>query len=152
MIRRGLFGALFIVLAGPALTQSALPFNVGGPYALVNHHGAPHTQSDPDGRPQLLFFGYANCPGICTAALPLMGDVTTALAESGIALRPVMITVDPVRDTVENMAEPLTKLHPDFIGLTGDAAPWPTPMPRFRSITPLPIRIRIMVRSTPTAR
>jgi len=121
MIRRGLFGALFIVLAGPALTQTALPFNVGGHYALVNHHGAPHTQSDPDGLPQLLFFGYANCPGICTAALPLMGDVTTALAESGIALRPVMITVDPARDTVENMAEPLTKLHPDFIGLTGDA-------------------------------
>lgn len=121
MILRGLIVALTLALAGPASAQTALPFNVGGPYALINQHGAPHTQSDPDGLPQLLFFGYANCPGICTAALPLMGDVTASLAKSGITIRPVMITVDPARDTVENMAEPLSKLHPDFIGLTGDA-------------------------------
>ncbi len=117
---RGLLFAALIGLAGGAQAETPLPFAVGGPYALTNHHGAVRTQVDPDGLPQLLFFGYANCPGICTAALPLMGEVTEKLAKDGIAVRPVMITVDPARDTIENMAEPLTYFHPDFIGLTGD--------------------------------
>lgn len=110
------------MLASEAAAQSALPFDVGGPYALINHHGAPHTQVDPEGLPQLLFFGYANCPGICTAALPLMADMTDALAKRDIEVRPVMITVDPARDTVETMGPALTYVHPDFVGLTGDKA------------------------------
>lgn len=112
---------LAVLFAGPAAAQSPLPFDVGGPFELTDHRGQTRTQADPDGLPQLLFFGYANCPGICTAALPMMADVTDALARRDIALRPVMITVDPARDTVENMAAPLHELHPDFVGLTGDA-------------------------------
>ncbi len=114
--------AAILASAGMAHAQSPLPFAVGGPYALTDHTGKARTQADPDGLPQLLFFGYANCPGICTAALPLMGDLTAQLAKADIAVRPVMITVDPARDTAENMAEPLTYFHPDFLGLTGDAA------------------------------
>ncbi|MEP5728288.1 MAG: SCO family protein [Sulfitobacter sp.] len=116
--------ALLALLLGavPALSQSPLPFDVGGDYELTNHHGAPHTQADPDGLAQLLFFGYANCPGICTAALPLMGEVVESLAKRDITVRPVMITVDPARDTVDNMGEALTYYHPSFVGLTGDTA------------------------------
>ncbi|MGB3243468.1 MAG: SCO family protein [Sulfitobacter sp.] len=109
------------LVSNPVAAQSALPFNVGGQFSLVDQHGGARTQADPDGLPQLLFFGYANCPGICSAALPLMADVVTALAKDGIALRPVMITVDPARDTVVNMGVPLKKYHEDLVGLTGDA-------------------------------
>jgi len=111
---------LMLFNASPLLAQSPLPFDVGGPFTLTNQHGERRTQSDPDGLPQLLFFGYANCPGICTAALPLMAEVTDSLAKQDITVRPVMITVDPARDTVETMAEPLVRHHPSFIGLTGD--------------------------------
>lgn len=116
-----LLAALLLLATTPLAAQSPLPFDVGGPFALTDHLGAARTQADPDGLPQLLFFGYANCPGICTAALPLMGDVVDSVAQSGIALRPVMITVDPARDKVGNMGEALEEFHPDFIGLTGDA-------------------------------
>lgn len=98
---------------------TALPFDVGGSFDLVDHTGARRTEADPDGRYQLLFFGYANCPSICAVAMPLMAQATDALAAKGIAVRPVMITVDPTRDTVDNMAAPLHELHPDFVGLTG---------------------------------
>ncbi len=111
--------ALLVALAGVAHADGPLPFAVGGPFALTDHHGQARTQADPDGLPQLLFFGYANCPGICSAALPLMGDVTDQLAQDAIAIRPVMITVDPARDTVANMGEPLGKYHADLLGLTG---------------------------------
>lgn len=121
-MRCGLAAIAGVVFSASVAAETPLPFDVGGPYALTNHHGQAHTQSDPDGLPQLLFFGYANCPGICTAALPLMGEVTEKLADDGIRVRPVMITVDPARDTVGNMAAPLTYFHPDFVGLTGDEA------------------------------
>lgn len=122
MIRVSVMAAAFAALPLMCLAQSPLPFDVGGPFSLTDHKGTPRTQADPDGLPQLLFFGYANCPGICTAALPLMGDVTATLDNEGIKVSPVMITVDPARDTVENMGEPLGKFHADFVGLTGDAA------------------------------
>ncbi len=111
----------FTLLASAAHAQSPLPFEVGGAFSLTNQHGETRTQQDPDGLPQLLFFGYANCPGICSAALPLMGEVTEKLGKEGISVRPVMITVDPARDTIDSMNTPLTYFHPKFIGLTGDA-------------------------------
>ena len=122
MIRSSTLIATLLALSLPAWAESPLPFDVGGAYALTDHNGRVRTQADPEGLPQLLFFGYANCPGICTAALPLMGDVTERLAKADIAVRPVMITVDPARDTVENMEEPLTHYHAEFLGLTGDTA------------------------------
>lgn len=106
--------------AQAAQAESPLPFAVGGDFTLINQHGQTRTQTDPDGLPQLVFFGYANCPGICSAAMPLMADVVNDMAKRGQQIRPVMITVDPTRDTVENMGEPLAAFHADFIGLTGD--------------------------------
>ena len=118
MIRTAL--ALTATLATPmAQAEAPLPFAVGGDYTLTNQHGQTRTQADPDGLPQLVFFGYANCPGICYVAMPLMADVVDDMVQRGQQIRPVMITVDPTRDTVENMAEPLANFHPDFIGLTG---------------------------------
>ncbi|MEM8754734.1 MAG: SCO family protein, partial [Pseudomonadota bacterium] len=37
-------------------------------------------------------------------------------------VRPVLITVDPERDTPKAMAAPLAALHPDMVGLTGTEA------------------------------
>lgn len=112
LIAIGLFGS-------PLWAQSALPFDVGGPFALTDHTGAARTQADPAGKPQLLFFGYANCPGICTAALPMMVGMVEELEKKGIAITPLMITVDPARDRVGNM-ERLLAHHPRFVGLTGE--------------------------------
>lgn len=104
---------------GPAQATGPLPFDLGGAFDLVDQHGAPRNQVDPDGRAQLLFFGYVNCPSICTAALPMMADATDLLARQGLTVRPVMITVAPEQDKVTTMVAPLARLHPEFIGLTG---------------------------------
>lgn len=122
MIRALMLSAL---VGGAALSVQAgtpLPFDIGGAYELTDQYGNTRTQLDPDGQAQLVFFGYANCPGICSAAMPMMADVVDELAERGLVVRPVMITIDPERDTVGAMGKPLAELHPDFIGLTGDDA------------------------------
>lgn len=110
------------VWASAATAQSALPFDLGGSYTLTNQYGETRTETAPDGRVQLVFFGYVNCPDICTAAFPLMADITTALEAKGHDITPIMITIAPDQDTVDTMQAPLAKWHPDFIGLTGDTA------------------------------
>lgn len=95
---------------------------IGGPFELVDQHGAPRGEADPAGHPQLLFFGYANCDGICSHVLPAMGDLTEALAAEGVAVTPVLITIDPEHDTPALLAEALPAFHRDFVGLTGDSA------------------------------
>lgn len=97
------------------------PADLGGAFTLTDQTGAKRTEADPDGRMQLFFFGYANCQSICTAALPRMAQIADIAAEAGLPVRPVLITVDPERDTPEGMVEPLAKLSPEMIGLTGSA-------------------------------
>ena len=64
---------LLLALGSPVVAPAAgLPFDLGGAFQLTDQSGTPRTEVDPDGRLQLLFFGYANCQQICSAALPLM--------------------------------------------------------------------------------
>lgn len=103
----------------PAQDTEPFPFVFGGAFSLIDQKGATRTEADPNGHMQLVFFGYANCPAICSAALPTMAEIAAASTAAGVPVTPVMITVDPVRDTVDGMGEPLAKLSPDIVGLTG---------------------------------
>lgn len=107
-------------LASPAASESPFPADIGGPFALIDQHGAERTQIDPDGQAQLVFFGYANCLNICSAALPLMAQVSDAMEAEGHGVTPVLITIAPDQDTVDTMGAPLAELHPKFVGLTGE--------------------------------
>ncbi len=91
----------------------------GGDFDLVDHHGNRRTSVDPEGKFQLVFFGYANCKAICSVALPRMAAAVDILADQEIEITPLLITVDPERDTVETMGEALAYHHPEMIGLTG---------------------------------
>lgn len=110
------------VLSVQTLIAQTLTEDLGGAFTLTDHTGATRTQVDPEGQHQLLFFGYANCQEICSAVFPTMAALVDILAEDGTALRPVLITVDPERDTVATMAAALHVHHPEFVGLTGTPA------------------------------
>ncbi len=121
MIKAALLSLVAVCLpaAGFAEAKPALPFDVGGAYSLTDQSGQLRTEADPEGKHQLLFFGYATCQQICSAALPLMAEVVDELDADGIGLTPLMITIDPVRDTVDTIGPALALHHVDFIGLTG---------------------------------
>lgn len=105
-----------------ALPDTLFPTNFGGNYTLTDHHGNPRTQADPDGKLQLVFFGYATCEAICTVALPIMSDVAAALAARDVDVTPLVITIDPRVDTVEAMGPALETFAPGLTGLTGSEA------------------------------
>lgn len=114
------FAVALLAQSFPALAeQSPLPFNLGGAFELTDQTGTTRTEADPQGNPQLLYFGYANCRQICSAALPMMAQVIDTVSAQGITVTPVMITVDPARDTVETLGAALSRHHENFVGLTG---------------------------------
>ena len=126
MFRLGLFGLATVVLlawggAVPAQQPEPPPLELGGPFALIDHEGRAVTDRDFRGRFLLLFFGYANCSSVCPIGLRHMTQALDLLGETGAALAPVLITVDPERDTPANLAPALAKIHPRLIGLTGSA-------------------------------
>lgn len=94
----------------------------GGDFDLIDHDGNPRTSKNPNGQFQLIFFGYANCKAMCSVALPRMVQAVEVLNKQGVKVTPLMITVDPERDTVDNMKEALAFYHKDLIGLTGTQA------------------------------
>ncbi len=105
----------------PIAKGTPLPLDIGGPFSLIDQKGHIRTEVDPAGHQQLVFFGYANCKEICSAALPQMAEVAQGLAARGIAVTPILITVDPTRDTVATLGPALEKYDQNFVGLTGDA-------------------------------
>lgn len=96
-----------------------LAIGIGGPFALVDQSGRPVTDKDFLGRYMLIFFGYANCPGICPTALKAMADALDDLGDDGEKVAPILITIDPEHDKPETLAPAVAKIHPQFIGLTG---------------------------------
>jgi len=105
--------------AAPALP---FPLAIRPRFALTDQAGRRVTEADFAGRPMAVFFGYANCESICTVALPAMGAALEILGPAGAEIVPVMITVDPARDTPEVMRRKLAHYSPRLVGLTGSSA------------------------------
>ena len=93
---------------------------IGGPFALVDHHGAPRTQADFEGKLLLVYFGFTYCPDVCPTDLQAIGLALDRLGKSGEAVQLLFITLDAERDTPEHLAGYVFLFHPRLIGLSGD--------------------------------
>jgi protein SCO1/2 len=99
--------------------QHILSERIGGSFQLTDHHGRTVSDTDLRGRFALIFFGYTQCPDVCPMTLLSLTEALELLGRDGDAIQPVFITVDPLRDTPEVIADYLSNFHPRFIGLTG---------------------------------
>lgn len=96
--------------------------SIGGPFDLTDHTGARMNDDALRGKYALIYFGYTFCPDVCPTEL---GEIAVALDELGDAgdqVTPVMITIDPERDTPEILAEYVPLFHDRLVGLTGTVA------------------------------
>jgi protein SCO1/2 len=130
-----LFGALVAALAlggGVALRQvmearsvpaSPVAVELGAPFELVDHDGAPITEAAFEDGPSLLFFGFTHCPDVCPTTVY---DIETWLADleaegaDVVDVRAYFVTVDPERDTPEFLRDYLTAQSDRVIGVTGE--------------------------------
>jgi len=92
---------------------------IGGPFELVNAQGETVTDQDVITEPTLIYFGYTFCPDVCPLDTARNAEAVDVLAERGMSVTPVFITVDPERDTPELVGDFAFNLHEKMIGLTG---------------------------------
>jgi protein SCO1/2 len=85
---------------------------IGGPFTLVSETGETVTDQDVITMPSLLYFGYTFCPDVCPLDTVRNAEAVAILEEQGIMVQPVMITVDPERDTPEVMDDFTANVHP----------------------------------------
>lgn len=93
--------------------------DIGGPFVLIDESGREVTDTDLITWPTLIYFGYSFCPDVCPLDNARNVGAMERAAEAGVALQPVFITVDPMRDTPDALAEFTDFFHPDLVGLTG---------------------------------
>ncbi|WP_417487068.1 SCO family protein [Maricaulis sp.] len=95
---------------------------IGGPFELVDQTGATVTQETYSGKLMLIYFGYTYCPDACPFSLQIMAAAMDRLTASERArIQPILISFDPERDTVEQMARYVSSpAFPEgLVGLTG---------------------------------
>ncbi|MGQ3016678.1 SCO family protein [Phenylobacterium sp.] len=112
--------ALFWRTESPAGGSSAQA-DVGGPFELVNQDGQPVDQSILEGRWSVVFFGFTYCPDICPSTLQAVAAAQDQLGPRGADLQTVFISVDPERDTPQQLKTYLSlEAFPEgVVGLTG---------------------------------
>lgn len=92
-----------------------------GELNLVDHRGQPFTRANFEGRWSLVFFGFTHCPDICPTTMAFLDQFVAALAGTEAEdTQVVMVSVDPARDTVEQLASYVPFFNEAFVGVTGE--------------------------------
>jgi cytochrome oxidase Cu insertion factor (SCO1/SenC/PrrC family) len=121
-------GAAAALAIFPAARERLLPASglrsvgqamVGGPFRLTDQNGKQVTEQDFRGRFMLVYFGFTYCPDVCPTALQVMAAALDKLGPKAERITPVLITVDPERDTPAQLAQYVKSFHPRLVGLTG---------------------------------
>ncbi len=87
--------------------------------ALVRDDGSNFRLSEQRGNIVLLFFGYTSCPDVCPTTLSELRKLNTELGTNAERVKVIFITVDPERDTPEQIQKYVSIFNPAFIGLSG---------------------------------
>ncbi|WP_417271658.1 SCO family protein [Celeribacter sp.] len=90
-------------------------------FELTDHRGIVQTDEDFAGRWLLVFFGFANCPDVCPTTMAEVAAVMDALGSDAAQVQPLFISIDPERDTPEQLAGFVPAFGANIIGLTGTA-------------------------------
>jgi protein SCO1/2 len=118
--------ALLDRASGPTLAKATLlePARPLPPMSFVDDRGQPFGPERLRGHWSILFFGFTHCPDVCPTTLALLAQVEKQLTDLPNEQRPqiVLMSVDPKRDTPEQLARYVKTFSPTFTGVTGDQA------------------------------
>lgn len=93
---------------------------VAADFTLTADDGQPASLHDYRGKVVLVYFGYTFCPDICPAVLSeLATTLDTLVPAQREQVQVLMVSIDPVRDSAEVLAEYLDHFDPSFVGFTG---------------------------------
>lgn len=90
-------------------------------FQLVDQDDSAFTPQNLEGRWSLLFFGFTHCPDVCPTTLGMLARTEKMLADLPAARKPhiVFVSVDPLRDTPQQIKPYVKFFSPTFTGVTG---------------------------------
>lgn len=126
MRRRALWLAAALVCAVPAWAAApALKAGVFEPpqaapeLGLQASDGAELKLARFKGKVVAVAFGFTHCQAVCPVTLYTLAQARKAMGKEGEGVQVVFITVDPERDTAQQMRSFLQKFDPSFLGGVG---------------------------------
>ncbi len=127
-LRELLLLSLLVLLAACGEPKLPSPFkssDVSANYGQADFHlfdatGKPVSLSDFRGKVVALFFGYLHCPDVCPTTLADLARVMDMLGKDSEKVQVIFVTLDPERDSREQLAQYPPAFHPTFLGLSGD--------------------------------
>jgi cytochrome oxidase Cu insertion factor (SCO1/SenC/PrrC family) len=105
----------------PMQKKDAVAKAPGRPFTLTDHRGQTFDSSKQEQNRMLLVFGYTYCPDVCPTTLQNIVKAIDQLPADAQDVLPIMITVDPARDSSNVLAEYVAAFHPKMVGLTGSS-------------------------------
>ena len=111
-----LLGTLIVAPALEAAASDAPAFE------LIDQSGKPFSGGALAGRPYAIFFGFTRCPDVCPTTLMAISNALKHLGPQADRMSILFVTVDPERDTPEELRQYLAAFDARIIGLTGTEA------------------------------
>ncbi len=111
---------LLLPTLGLPMPATAQDRKIGGAFALIDQDGRAVTDADFRGRPMLVYFGLTYCPDICPTDLAVIAEAMADLGPAADRFQPLFITIDPERDTPEQLRDYMGLFDRRIRGLTGD--------------------------------
>ncbi len=111
--------------------QVSLPLQIEGmmwpesksllPFSTIDQNGEEFGLQNLQGKWSFLFFGYTHCPDICPITLTVFNDVYEKLRtnQHQAEVQMIFVSVDPERDTIEQLHDYVSYFNENFIGLGG---------------------------------
>lgn len=92
-------------------------------FTFASTTGEPFILSEHKGEIILIYFGYRACPDFCPTTFTELKKIYAELGQPADQLKVVFVTVDPDRDTLENLTLYTQAFNEDFIAVReeGDA-------------------------------
>ncbi|RXJ60586.1 SCO family protein [Candidatus Marinarcus aquaticus] len=79
------------------------------------------SKEDFKGKVLAVYFGYTFCPDVCPTSLSSLAQALSDFSPEQLkSFRGLFISVDPDRDTLENLKEYAQYFHPTFLGATSN--------------------------------
>ncbi|MEM6580599.1 MAG: SCO family protein [Pseudomonadota bacterium] len=92
---------------------------LGGNFLLESNYGDV-ALSDYRGNVVVLYFGFMSCPEVCPTSMSMIGRTLENLNDEELEkVQPILVSIDPARDSPYELSKFVKHFHPKIIGVTG---------------------------------
>lgn len=141
-VRFPLWASVALAFLLSACAPAPAPFNstevsgidYGRGLRIADTSGRPRSLEDFADAVTVVFFGFTSCPDVCPSTLLRLKQARAALGAEAQHVKVLLVSVDPQRDSPEQLRAYLDNFDPSFVGLRPTPEELPTVVKAFHAI------------------